>query len=71
MVGMGKILIFLGLLLVGAGIVLVVFEKIPGFGRLPGDILIKRENFMFYFPLMTCLVISFVISIVLWLLNKK
>jgi Protein of unknown function (DUF2905) len=41
-----------------------------GFGRLPGDIMIERENFHFYFPLATCIILSVVLSAVLWLLNR-
>lgn len=67
----GRLLIFFGLIIVGAGIVFLVFDKIPGFGKLPGDILIKRENFTVYFPVMTCISISIIISIILWLLNKR
>jgi len=68
---MGKLLIFLGICLLVAGVVFLVFDKIPGFGRLPGDILLKRKNFTVYFPIMTCVVISMVITIILWLSNKR
>jgi hypothetical protein len=41
-----------------------------GLGRLPGDIVIERENFRFYFPIVTCLIVSLVLSFFLWLLNR-
>jgi Protein of unknown function (DUF2905) len=41
-----------------------------GLGRLPGDIVIERETFRFYFPIVTCLVASGVVSLILWLLNR-
>lgn len=68
---LSKALIFLGLLLAGAGILLWLAAKIPGVGRLPGDILIKKENFTFYFPLMTSLLLSLVVSLILYLTYKR
>ncbi len=68
---MAKILIFMGAVLIAVGILLLVFGKIPGFGKLPGDILIKKENFTFYFPLVTSLLISALLSFILFLWNRK
>ncbi|MCD6551673.1 DUF2905 domain-containing protein [Thermotoga sp.] len=68
--GIGKILILMGLVLVVFGVLLVLFEKIPFFGKLPGDIVIRRKNFIFYFPLMTSLIISVVISLILYLISR-
>jgi hypothetical protein len=65
-----KLLILSGLVLVGAGLLFLVFDKIPWMGKLPGDIVIKREKFTFYFPLVTCLIISAIISIIFWFLRK-
>jgi len=65
-----KFLILSGLVLVGAGLLFLVFDKIPWMGKLPGDIVIKREKFTFYFPLVTCLIISAIISIIFWFLRK-
>ncbi len=67
----GKILMFVGFALILAGAVIFAFGKIPGFGRLPGDIFIKKENFTFYFPLATCLLISAVISLIIYLWQRK
>jgi hypothetical protein len=62
-------LIIFGLGLVLIGIAWPVFEKI-GIGRLPGDIVIRRDNFTFYFPIMTCILLSLVISLVAWLFQR-
>jgi hypothetical protein len=71
MTDMAKTLIIMGLSIVGVGIVLLVLGKIPGAGKLPGDIMVKKENFTFYFPLTTCILISIVISLILYFLGKK
>jgi len=70
MAEMGKWLIFLGLVIAAAGILLLFSGKLPWLGKLPGDIYIKRDNFSFYFPLATCLIISALISFLLWLFRR-
>jgi hypothetical protein len=61
----------MGLVLVAAGLIITYSPRLPTWlGRLPGDINIKRDNFSFHFPLVTCLLISAVLSFVLWLLRK-
>jgi hypothetical protein len=70
MAPLGKILIVLGLVLVGAGILFLLSDKIPWLGRLPGDITIKRDNFTFSFPLATCILISVIVSLLLWFFRK-
>ena len=68
---LGKSLIGFGLIITFIGFLVFFSDKIPFFiGRLPGDIYIKRENFSFYFPLATGLLLSLVISLVLWLFRK-
>ncbi|MGH7828313.1 MAG: DUF2905 domain-containing protein [Candidatus Binatia bacterium] len=67
---LGKTLIFLGIGLVILGLIFVFGGKIPWLGYLPGDIYIQRERFTFYFPLMTSLVISVIISLVLYFLRR-
>jgi len=67
---LGKGLILIGLLAAAVGILLLLSEKIGWIGRLPGDITIRRENFTFHFPLATCLVISAVLSLLIWLFRK-
>lgn len=68
--GFGKMLIVLGLVVTAVGIVLVIGPKVPWLGRLPGDIAIKKDNFHFYFPLTTCIIISIVVSLLFYLLRK-
>ncbi|MGH7817315.1 MAG: DUF2905 domain-containing protein [Candidatus Binatia bacterium] len=70
MAGLGKTLIYLGLLLVVIGLVLSFAGKLPWLGHLPGDISIERERFSFYFPLATCILISIVISLVLYFFRR-
>ncbi len=70
MQGLGKSLIVFGLIIVAMGVVLTFAGKIPWLGRLPGDIYVKRHNFTFYFPLATSILISVIISLILWLLRK-
>lgn len=66
-----KTLIVLGIVLIVVGVILSFAGKIPGFGRLPGDILIKKDNFTFFFPITTSILISIVFSIILLLWNRK
>ncbi|WP_292527780.1 DUF2905 domain-containing protein [Methylocystis sp.] len=66
---MAKFLIFAGIVLIGLGILWMVGERF-GLGRLPGDIVIERGNFRFYFPLATSIILSVIISLLLWLFNR-
>ena len=59
----GRVLVIFGLVAVVAGLLLIFGPKIPWLGRLPGDIVIKRENFSFYFPLTTCLLVSLLLTL--------
>ncbi len=67
---LARFLIILGVLLVAVGLALLLLPKLPWLGRLPGDIVIKRENFTFYFPLGTCILISVILSLVFWLFRR-
>ena len=71
MFGLGRILIGLGLLLVAAGGVVILFGKmgVP-LGRLPGDISYKGKHVSFYFPLATSVLLSVLLSLVLWLISR-
>ncbi len=66
---MNKFLIILGLILLALGLLWPLFKKL-NLGRLPGDVVFKRGDFSFYFPIMTCIVVSIVLSVVLWLMRK-
>jgi hypothetical protein len=67
---LGKILIISGLLLTALGLFLTFGGKLGFTGRLPGDIRIERDNFTFIFPLGTCLLISLLLSLLIWLFKK-
>ena len=68
---LGRLLIVFGLILIGIGAVLMIGPKMPWLGRLPGDILIKREHSTFYFPLTTSILLSLLLSFIMWLLGKR
>jgi hypothetical protein len=70
MAGLGKSLIIFGLIIIVFGIIITFAGKIPWLGRIPGDIQIKRDNFTFYFPLATCILVSVIVSFFLWLLKR-
>jgi hypothetical protein len=66
---MARWLIIIGLVVVGIGLLWPWLTRL-GLGHLPGDIHLKGEGWSFYFPITTCIVVSVVISLVLWLLNR-
>lgn len=66
---MQKTLITIGVVLILIGVVWPWLQK-SGLGRLPGDIVVERENFRFYFPITTGIVISIVLSLLFWLMRK-
>lgn len=67
---MGKLLIIVGILCILAGVFVTYGPKIPGLGKLPGDIVFERGSFRVYFPLMTSVLISLLLSIILYLFNR-
>ena len=69
MVPMSRTLIVLGLVIVAIGLLWPWLSR-SGLGRLPGDIVIRRDNFTFYFPIVTALIISAVLSLILWLIGR-
>jgi hypothetical protein len=62
-------LVIVGLVIAGSGLIWVLAPSLPRLGRLPGDIVIERENGRFYFPIVTCIVISVLLSLVMWLIR--
>ncbi len=66
----GKLFIFLGAFLVLLGGIMVVGGKLFGLGRLPGDIFIQKGNFSFYFPLVTCIILSILLTVILNLIRR-
>ena len=67
---LGRIVMLLGGVLLVLGALLSVTGRLPWVGRLPGDISIERENFRFYFPLATSIVISIILSLLVWLFRR-
>lgn len=68
----GRALITIGLIVLILGVIVSLGEKLPlRLGRLPGDIVIRGKNSAFYFPLVTCLLLSVVLSFVMWLFGKR
>ncbi len=70
MQNLGKILILGGVVAILVGLVLVFTPRIPFLGKLPGDILVKRDNFTFYFPLATSILLSLLVSLILYLIKR-
>ncbi len=67
----GRILIIMGIVVTVLGALLFFGGKIPGIGRLPGDIFVQRGNFTFYFPLMTAILLSIILTVVLNLFFRR
>jgi hypothetical protein len=66
----GKVLVILGAVIAGIGILLMVGDKIPWIGKLPGDIIMRKEKFTFYFPIVTCVILSILLTIIFSLFRK-
>ena len=73
---LGKVLVGVGLCVVLVGLFLLIADRVPGigsplgwFGKLPGDISIRRDNFSFSFPIVTCLLLSVILNLVLYLIT--
>jgi len=68
---LAKLLIIFGIISLLIGLFLLFIKKLPfNLGKLPGDIIIKKENFTFYFPLATSIIISIILSIIFWIISK-
>lgn len=67
----GKTLIFCGVVLIGLGCLVFLAGKVPGFGKMPGDIFIERGNFKIYFPIVTCLVLSLLLTLLINLFGRR
>jgi len=71
-VNFGRTLIWIGVGILILGVIISLGEKLPiRFGRLPGDIVVRGKNSVFYFPLVTCLLLSVVLSLVMWLIGRR
>ncbi len=71
MPGVGKALIVIGIIVLIIGILVAYGPKIPFLGKLPGDIYVKRDNFVFYFPLATSIIVSIILSLVIYLFTRR
>ena len=68
---LGRLLVILGVLIAVVGVALIVMGRVPFLGRLPGDIAIRRGNWSFYFPLTTSILISVVLSLLLYVFGRR
>jgi hypothetical protein len=69
--GLGRILFVIGLVIAGIGLVLIFAGKIPWFGRLPGDFFWRGKNVSLYFPLATSILVSLVLTLILWFIHRR
>jgi hypothetical protein len=69
--GLGRTLIFLGIGLVVIGLLISVVGKFTPLGRLPGDIVVRKSNYTFYFPVVTSIVLSVILTLVMWLFQRR
>jgi hypothetical protein len=68
----GRMLIMIGLVVLVLGVIIWLGEKLPiRFGRLPGDVVIRGKHSIFYFPVVTCLLLSVILSLALWLFGRR
>ncbi len=67
---LGKMLILFGIFIIIIGVLLIIGERIPFVGGFPGDIIIRRERFTFYFPIVTCIILSLIITLILSLFRR-
>ena len=68
---LGRMLIVMGVVIAVVGVVLLLAGRVSGIGRLPGDIYVERGNWSFYFPLGTSIVLSLLLTLVLWILGRR
>lgn len=68
---LGRLLIVVGILVAVIGVILTLAGRLPWLGRLPGDVYVQRGNWTFFFPLATSLLVSVVLSLVLWLIGRR
>jgi len=70
--GLGRTLIILGVVLIIAGVLFSLGERLPiRFGRLPGDIVVRGRNTTLYFPVVTCILLSAILTLIMWLFNRR
>jgi len=67
---LGKVLVVLGAVIAGVGVLLLLGDKVPWIGKFPGDMIIRKEKFTFYFPIVTCIILSILLTIIFSLFRK-
>jgi len=68
----GRTIIILGVILVAVGVLMTLGDRLPlKLGRLPGDIVVRGKNGAFYFPIVTCLLVSAILSLAMWLIGRR
>lgn len=68
--GIGKVLILFGIIIAGLGLLLVLSDKVPWLGKLPGDIHIRQDGFSFYFPITTSIILSILLTVLIALFRR-
>ena len=67
---LGKVLIIIGGIIIVIGLLMMFGNKIPYIGRLPGDVIIRKKNFTFYFPITTLIILNLILLLISWLMRK-
>ncbi|HYP09767.1 MAG TPA: DUF2905 domain-containing protein [Bryobacteraceae bacterium] len=69
--GLGRTLIVLGIVMLAAGLLITFVGKFTPLGRLPGDIVVRKQNYTFHFPIVTSIVLSVLLTLVMWFLQRR
>ena len=67
----GKSLVVIGAIIIAIGLVLTLSGKIPWLGKLPGDIMVQKKNFTFYFPIATSIIVSLLLTLIFWFIGRR
>lgn len=67
----GRFLVILGIIVAAIGGLLLISGRIPWLGRLPGDIVIQKKNFIFFFPLVTSIILSVILTLIFWIIRRR
>jgi hypothetical protein len=68
---LGRVLIVFGIVILVLGLALTLFDRVPWIGRLPGDIHVQRGNWTFSFPLGTSILLSLILTLILWIIGRR
>lgn len=67
---MGKLLIIVGIAFIVTGLIITFIPRLPLPGKLPGDVVIEKENFKLFFPITTCILVSIIVSLIFYFINR-